>query len=286
MNAVELLGPTDIRRLAAELDVTPTKKWGQNFVVDHNTVRRIVEIAGVRPGENVVEVGPGLGSLTLGILEAGANVTAVEIDPRLAARLAQTVSERAPEARLSVVPADALEVTELEQAPQRLVANLPYNVSVPVLLHFLEHFPSLLAGVVMVQAEVGHRLAAQPGSKIYGSPSVKASWYGTWRLVGQVSRQIFWPVPNVDSVLVGFERSQQLPGTEQERVATFRIVDLAFQQRRKMLRGALTPLFGSSAAASEVLTAAGVAPEARGETLRMADFLRIARVSLERQLLV
>ncbi|MGO3885204.1 MAG: 16S rRNA (adenine(1518)-N(6)/adenine(1519)-N(6))-dimethyltransferase RsmA [Mycetocola sp.] len=279
MSTVNLLGATEIRRLAAELDVTPTKKWGQNFVVDHNTVRRIVQIAGVQPGENVVEVGPGLGSLTLGILEAGAHVTAVEIDPRLAARLAQTVAERAPESEITVVPADALEITELERAPHRLVANLPYNVSVPVLLHFLEHFPGLQAGVVMVQAEVGHRLAATPGSKIYGSPSVKASWYGQWRLVGQVSRQIFWPVPNVDSVLVGFERADTLPGTEEERLATFRIVDLAFQQRRKMLRGALSPLFGSGAAASAVLEAAGVSPEARGEALEMDDFLRIARAS-------
>ncbi|MGO2660719.1 16S rRNA (adenine(1518)-N(6)/adenine(1519)-N(6))-dimethyltransferase RsmA [Mycetocola reblochoni] len=279
MSAVRLLGAADIRKLAAELDVTPTKKWGQNFVVDHNTVRRIVEVAGVQPGDDIVEIGPGLGSLTLGILEAGAHVTAVEIDPRLAARLERTVAERSDGASLTVIPADALEVTELDRAPRRLVANLPYNVSVPVLLHFLEHFPSLASGVVMVQAEVGHRLAAVPGSKIYGSPSVKASWYGRWRLVGQVSRQIFWPVPNVDSVLVGFERADELPGTEEERRATFRIVDLAFQQRRKMLRGALSPLYGSGAAASAVLESAGVSPEARGESLVMDDFLRIARAA-------
>ncbi|MFB8387934.1 16S rRNA (adenine(1518)-N(6)/adenine(1519)-N(6))-dimethyltransferase RsmA [Microbacterium sp. NPDC055910] len=278
--SVTLLGASEIRALAAELDVTPTKKLGQNFVVDANTVRKIVHVARVAAGERVVEIGPGLGSLTLAILEAGAAVTAVEIDHRLAARLADTArAHGVPAGALTVVDADALRVTDLPGDPTVLVANLPYNVSVPVLLHFLETFPGLQRGVVMVQAEVGERLAAGPGSKIYGSPSVKAAWWGTWRLAGTVSRHVFWPVPNVDSVLVAFERDAEPRGTEDERRRTFSIVDAAFQQRRKMLRQALSGVLGGSAAeASVVLEAAGVAPTARGENLTVEDYLRIARV--------
>ena len=276
---VTLLGAAEIRALAADLDVTPTKKLGQNFVVDANTVRKIVTVAGVRAGEHVVEVGPGLGSLTLAILEVGASVTAVEIDHRLAERLPATAAAHGVSpGELTVVDADALRVTELPGAPTVLVANLPYNVSVPVLLHFLETFPRLSRGVVMVQAEVGERLAAPPGSKVYGAPSVKAAWYGPWRLAGTVSRQVFWPVPNVDSVLVAFERDPEPRGTETERVATFRIVDAAFQQRRKMLRQALAGMLGGTAAeASATLERAGVAPTARGEQLSIDDFVRIAR---------
>ncbi|MHC2999437.1 16S rRNA (adenine(1518)-N(6)/adenine(1519)-N(6))-dimethyltransferase RsmA [Microbacterium sp. HJ5] len=276
---VSLLGAAEIRALAADLDVTPTKKLGQNFVVDANTVRKIVHVAEVAPGDSVVEIGPGLGSLTLAILEAGASVTAVEIDHRLAERLPATASAHGvSDGALTVVDADALRVTELPGDPTVLVANLPYNVSVPVLLHFLETFPGLERGVVMVQAEVGERLAAPPGSKVYGAPSVKAAWYGPWRLAGTVSRQVFWPVPNVDSVLVGFHRVPEPRGTEEERRATFRIVDAAFQQRRKMLRQALAGVLGgTSGEASAVLEAAGVAPTARGEELSIDDFVRIAR---------
>jgi len=272
-----LLGPAEIRDLAELLGVTPTKKLGQNFVHDANTVRRIVQLAGVQAGETVLEIGPGLGSLTLGLTEAGADVVAVEIDGRLAEQLPKTAELLQPGASLRVVHQDALRVTELPGDPVRLVANLPYNVSVPVLLHLLEHFPSLRAGIVMVQAEVGHRLAAGPGSKVYGAPSVKAAWYGDWRIAGQVSRQVFWPVPNVDSVLVGFERDAE-PGTEAERRATFELVDAAFQQRRKMLRQALSGVLGGSAAsASAVLEQAGVDPQARGEQLGMPEFLAIAQ---------
>lgn len=275
---ITLLGASEIRRLAAELDVTPTKKLGQNFVVDANTVRKIVQAARVQPGERVVEVGPGLGSLTLAILEAGASVTAVEIDHRLAARLPQTAEEHGVAAdRLTVVDADALRITELPGEPTVLVANLPYNVSVPVLLHFLETFPYLQRGVVMVQAEVAERLAAKPGSKIYGAPSVKAAWYGQWRLTGTVSRQVFWPVPNVDSLLVAFDRAEGERGSEDERRRTFTIVDAAFNQRRKMLRQALSGLYGSSAAASAVLEAAGIAPTSRGEDLTIDDYQRVAQ---------
>ncbi|PWC02905.1 16S rRNA (adenine(1518)-N(6)/adenine(1519)-N(6))-dimethyltransferase RsmA [Agromyces badenianii] len=277
--APRLLGPAEIRDLAELLDVTPTKKLGQNFVHDGNTVRRIVQTAGVRPGETVLEIGPGLGSLTLGLLEAGASVVAVEIDKRLAAQLPHTADIMQPGTSLTVVTGDAMRVTELPGAPTRLVANLPYNISVPVLLHLLEHFDSLQSGIVMVQAEVGYRLAAEPGSKVYGAPSVKAAWYGRWRTAGQVSRMVFWPVPNVDSVLVGFERGDA-PGTEAERVATFALVDAAFQQRRKMLRQSLsTVLGGGSARATAVLESAGVDPQARGEQLTVADFLRIARAA-------
>ncbi|MDO8382212.1 MAG: 16S rRNA (adenine(1518)-N(6)/adenine(1519)-N(6))-dimethyltransferase RsmA [Microbacterium sp.] len=276
--SVTLLGASEIRRLAAELDVTPTKKLGQNFVVDANTVRRIVQIARVTERDRVVEVGPGLGSLTLAILEAGASVTAVEIDHRLAARLPETATAHGvADGALTVVDADALRVTELPGDPRVLVANLPYNVSVPVLLHLLEHFPNLERGVVMVQSEVGERLAAPPGSKVYGAPSVKAAWYGRWRLAGMVSRQVFWPVPNVDSVLVAFERDAQPRGSDDDRRAVFAIVDAAFQQRRKMLRQALAAVLGGSAAdASAILTEAGVAPTARGEELGIDEFERIA----------
>jgi 16S rRNA (adenine1518-N6/adenine1519-N6)-dimethyltransferase len=274
--AYKLLGPAEIRDLAELLGLQPTKKLGQNFVIDANTVRRIVRIAGVTAGMTAVEVGPGLGSLTLGLLETGASVIAVEIDNRLADQLPHTVEAAAPDAQLTVVTADAMTVTSLDPAPTVLVANLPYNVSVPVLLHFLETFPTLRSGLVMVQAEVGQRLAAPPGSKVYGSPSAKAAWYGDFRLAGNVSRQVFWPVPNVDSILVAFERHEQ-PGTEAERLATFALIDAAFQQRRKMLRQALSVVLGDSAAASTRIAAAGLAPTARGEELSVLDFLAIVR---------
>ena len=277
-----LLGPAEVRDLAELLDVTPTKKLGQNFVHDANTVRRIVQTAALLPGEPVLEVGPGLGSLTLGLLEAGHPVVAIEVDARLAAQLPQTVAALQPEASLAVVTADALRVAEVPEAPggsrpTALVANLPYNISVPVLLHLLALEPGIRRVLVMVQAEVGHRLAAEPGSKVYGGPSIKAAWYGRWKVEGQVSRQVFWPVPNVDSVLVGMTRAEH-PGTEAERVRVGELVDAAFGQRRKMLRQALAELYGSSAAASTALESAGLAPTARGEELTLADFLALARV--------
>lgn len=273
--ADSLLGPAEIRALAADLDVTPTKKWGQNFVIDPNTVRRIVRVADVA-GKRVIEVGPGLGSLTLGLTEAGCEVVAIEIDPRLASQLPKTFAQRQPEAQLTVIQADAMTVSELPFEPEALVANLPYNVSVPVLIHLFEAFPSIHRALVMVQAEVGYRIAAKPGSKIYGAPSVKASWWGNWAVEADVSRQVFWPVPGVDSVLVGF-RPGDVPGDEALRRRTFAVVDAAFGQRRKMLRGALSGLFGSSAAASDALVAAGVDPTLRGESLTLEPFIEIAR---------
>ncbi|WP_243063974.1 16S rRNA (adenine(1518)-N(6)/adenine(1519)-N(6))-dimethyltransferase RsmA [Humibacter sp. RRB41] len=275
---MQLLGPAQIRDLADLLDVTPTKKLGQNFVIDANTVRRIVRVGGVEAGDVVIEVGPGLGSLTLGLLETGASVVAVEIDRRMAAQLPITVAELAPEAssKLTVLHQDALKVTELPAAPNRLVANLPYNVSVPVLLHLLQTVPTLASGVVMVQAEVGQRLAAEPGSKVYGGPSVKAAWYGSWRTAGQVSRQVFWPVPNVDSILVAFERHELAdddPRNDDElRRRVFAVVDGAFGQRRKMLRQALAGIFGDSARASAALEQAGLPTTARGEELTVEQF--------------
>ena len=279
MAEVRLLGPTEVRTLAESLDVTPTKRLGQNFVHDANTVRRIVRIAGVRAGETVAEVGPGLGSLTLGLLETGASVVAVEIDGRLADRLPEIVAEFAPEAagRLTVIHEDALRVTDLPGDPARLVANLPYNVSVPVLLHLLEHVPSLRSGVVMVQAEVGQRLAAGPGGKEYGAPSVKAAWYGEWATAGSVSRQVFWPVPNVDSILISFERHTSEPGDEALRRATFQVVDAAFRQRRKMLRQALAPVFGDAGRATAALEESGIDPTLRGEQLLLAQFVELGR---------
>ncbi len=278
-----LLGPAEVRDLAALLDVTPTKKLGQNFVHDANTVRRIVATAALLPGEPVLEVGPGLGSLTLGILEAGHPVVAIEVDARLAAQLPLTVAELQPAAALAVVAADALRIAAVPDAPgglrpTALVANLPYNISVPVLLHLLSLEPGIRRVLVMVQAEVGHRLAAPPGSKVYGGPSIKAAWYGAWRVEGVVSRQVFWPVPNVDSVLVGMTRGP-VPGTEAERIRVGQLVDAAFGQRRKMLRQALSELFGSSSAASDALEAAGLDPTARGEQLGLPEFLRLARAA-------
>ncbi|WP_410596672.1 16S rRNA (adenine(1518)-N(6)/adenine(1519)-N(6))-dimethyltransferase RsmA [Amycolatopsis sp. lyj-23] len=274
---VELLGPAEIRGLAAELDVRPTKKLGQNFVHDPNTVRRIVELANVAEDDVVLEVGPGLGSLTLGLLATGARVVAVEIDPKLAERLPETVAERGPEAveRLTVVGADALRVTRAELGePTALVANLPYNVAVPVVLHLLAEVPSLKAGLVMVQTEVADRMAAGPGSRIYGVPSVKLAWYGTARKVAAVPRSVFWPVPNVDSALVAFERGDTTASADRDRL--FGLVDAAFSQRRKTLRAALAGWAGSAERAGELLTAAGIDPRTRGEQLDVHDFVRIA----------
>ncbi|MEV7045528.1 16S rRNA (adenine(1518)-N(6)/adenine(1519)-N(6))-dimethyltransferase RsmA [Amycolatopsis sp. NPDC051061] len=274
---VELLGPAEIRGLAAELDVRPTKKLGQNFVHDPNTVRRIVELAHVGPDDVVLEVGPGLGSLTLGLLATGARVVAVEIDPKLAERLPKTVADRAPEVsdRLQVVTADALRITD-DQLPQptALVANLPYNVAVPVVLHLLAEVPSLGSGLVMVQTEVADRMAAGPGSRIYGVPSVKLAWYGPARKVAAVPRSVFWPVPNVDSALVAFERGDAPASDDRDRL--FGLVDAAFSQRRKTLRAALAGWAGSAERAGELLTAAGIDPKTRGEQLGVQDFARLA----------
>lgn len=280
---VQLLGGNDIRELAAKLDVMPTKKLGQNFVTDPNTIRRIVAAAKLTGGETVVEIGPGLGSLTLGLLEVAKRVVAVEIDPKLAGELEATVAARAVGRDFTLVRGDALQVTELPAAdgsgliaPDALVANLPYNISVPVLLHFLETFKSLQTGLVLVQAEVAHRLAATPGSKVYGVPSVKLAWYADSALAGNVGRTIFWPVPNVDSALVFFAKREQPLGDEVLRVAVFAAIDAAFSQRRKTLRQALADWAGSAAEAERILKAAGIDPQKRGEQLDVHDFVRIA----------
>ena len=275
---VTLLGATEIRALAERLDVSPTKKWGQNFVHDANTVRKIVTAAKLQAGESVVEIGPGLGSLTLGLLEQGHPVTAIEIDPRLAAELPATAATHGVTAdMLTVIQADALAVTELPAAPTAIVANLPYNVSVPVLIHLLETFPTIRRVLVMVQAEVGHRIAADPGSKVYGVPSVKAAWWGDWNVEGTVSRRVFWPEPNVDSVLVGMT-AHATPGDEPLRRRTFAIADAAFGQRRKTLRQALSALAGSTTAAADLCEAAGIDSGARGEQLTLDQFVALASV--------
>jgi 16S rRNA (adenine1518-N6/adenine1519-N6)-dimethyltransferase len=273
-----LLVPAEVRRLAAGLDLRPTKQRGQNFVIDPNTVRRIVREAGVGPGDVVVEVGPGLGSLTLALLEVADRVVAVEVDPRLAERLPATVASYAPDRaeRLEVVAADALRVTAVPgPPPTALVANLPYNVSVPVLLHLLALLPSLRQGLVMVQSEVADRLAAKPGSKVYGVPSVKAAWYADVRRAGAIGRHVFWPAPNVDSGLVAWSRHEP-PATSATREQVFAVVDAAFAQRRKTLRAALRGLAGSTETSRAVLEAAGVDPEARGEVLDIHAFVRVA----------
>jgi 16S rRNA (adenine1518-N6/adenine1519-N6)-dimethyltransferase len=294
MSTTALLGPAEIRELAERAGVRPTKQLGQNFVLDGGTVRKIVRQADVAAGERVVEVGPGLGSLTLGLLEAGADVVAVEIDPVLARLLPTTVARHVDgltltevdghavlrdadgRERLTVVIADALDVHELPgPAPVALVANLPYNVSVPVLLTFLERFGSLQRSLVMVQAEVADRLAAPPGSRTYGVPSAKAAWYTQARRTATVGRTVFWPVPNVDSALVRLDRREP-PATTATRQEVFAVVDAAFAQRRKMLRPALAALAGSADAAERALRAAGVDPQARGERVDIDGFARIA----------
>jgi 16S rRNA (adenine1518-N6/adenine1519-N6)-dimethyltransferase len=272
-----LLDPTSVRELASRLGLRPTKQRGQNFVTDANTVRRIVAAAGVTKEDVVLEIGPGLGSLTLGLLQAVDHVVAVEIDEMMATALPETVAARLPEraAALSVICADALALQVLPRLPTIVVANLPYNVSVPVLLHLLATFESWRSGLVMVQAEVADRLAAGPGSKIYGIPSVKMAWYAAANRIGSVSPSVFWPVPNVESGLVSIRRRPP-PATSASRAQVFAVIDAAFAQRRKMLRSALSGLAGSSTAASELLTAAGVDPQARGEVLQVQDFAQVA----------
>jgi len=273
-----LLGPAEVRALAAQLDLRPTKQRGQNFVIDANTVRRIVADSKVTGADVVLEVGPGLGSLTLALLAVARRVVAVEVDPVLAQALPATIAERAPDqaAAFEVVLADALRIDAVPgPSPTALVANLPYNVSVPVLLHLLALLPSLERGLVMVQAEVADRLAAVPGSKAYGVPSVKAAWYADVRRAGSIGRNVFWPAPNVDSGLVAWTRREP-PSTTASRVQVFAVVDAAFAHRRKALRPSLRDLAGSAERAEAALTTAGINPMTRGEELRIDDFVRIA----------
>ncbi len=284
---VRLLGPADIRELAGRLGVRPSKRLGQNFVVEHGTVRRIASLAALDPQDVVLEVGPGLGSLTLALLGAGAaGVVAIEIDPVLAGELPRTIASRAPQlaGRVAVIAADALSVSEQDLTamagpglaePAVLVANLPYNVAVPVLLHLLGTWPSLRRGLVMVQAEVADRMCAGPGSKVYGTPSVKLAWFAAARLAGTVPRTVFWPVPNVDSRLVAFTRRDP-PATTASQQEVFAVVDAAFRQRRKTLRAALSGWAGSALEAERLLRGAGIDPGARGESLGVGEFARLA----------
>lgn len=276
-----LLTARDVRRLATELELRPSKSLGQNFVTDTNTVRRIVRTAGLGPDDVVIEVGPGLGSLTLALLPSAAKVVAVEIHPTLADALSKTVAARLPmyAERLMVITADALRLDPpADVLPTALVANLPYNVAVPVLLHLLETMPTLRSGLVMVQAEVADRLCADPGSRVYGAPSVKAAWWASMRRAGVVPRSVFWPVPNVDSGLVAFSRHDP-PTTEVRRDDVFAVIDAAFAQRRKTLRAALAGWAGSAVAAESRLRAAGIDPSTRGEQLDIAAFARIANAA-------
>ena len=277
-----LLGAADIRRIAAEEGITPTKKFGQNFVIDPGTVKKIVTASKINSNDFVMEVGPGLGSLTLAILQAGANLTAVEIDPPLAKRLPSTVKEFMPNAleRFNVILNDALElnaqdVPNLANAQHfTLVANLPYNVATPIILTLLEKFNNLTSFLVMVQKEVADRLCAQPGTKTYGTPSVKLAWYGESQKAGLIGRNVFWPAPNVDSALVYFERNNEIREDEQEREKVFKIIDAAFQQRRKTLHSALKGIISN-----ESYDIAGIDPTRRGETLTCAEFLALYKAS-------
>ncbi len=271
-----LLGAAEIREIAERIGVRPTKKLGQNFVVDANTCRKIVKSADVGQDDVALEIGPGLGSLTLAMLETAKSVIAIEIDDRLALELPITADRHGfDSSKLTIITADAMQISELPANPTVLVANLPYNVSVPVLLRFLELFPTLRSGVVMVQSEVADRLVAKPDSKTYGSPSVKAAWWADLTSAGTVSRSIFWPVPNVDSSLVRFVRYESA-GDEVLRKATFKIIDAAFAQRRKMMRAALSDICGGSAQASAIIEQSGIDPTIRGEALELADFIKIA----------
>ena len=273
-----LLGAAEIRELAQELGIKPAKSLGQNFVIDANVCRKIVRTAGVTSSDVALEIGPGLGSLTLALLEEAKSVIAVEIDERLATRLPQTIKlHNESSATFNVIHQDALALKSLPEAPTVLVANLPYNVSVPVLLHLLEIFPTLQSGVVMVQAEVADRLAAKPGTKEYGIPSVKAAWWADLHGAGSISRSVFWPIPGVDSKLVSFTRHQPL-GDDALRLKVFTLIDAAFAQRRKMLRSALSSIYDSSSAAEKVLIQADIDPTLRGESLLVNDFCAIARI--------
>ena len=279
---VRMLTPGDTRELAGRLGVRPSKRLGQNFVVEPGTVRRIAALAGLQPDDVVLEVGPGLGSLTLALLEAGAGqLVAIEIDRALAAELPRTLAARAPDlaGRMTVVAGDALRVAarDLPAPPSVLVANLPYNVAVPVLLHLLAALPTLRRGLVMVQAEVADRMCAGPGSRVYGAPSVKLAWYAAVRSAGPVPRTVFWPVPNVDSRLVAFTRRDP-PDTTAAREEVFAVIDAAFRQRRKTLRAALSGWAGSAPEAERLLRAAGIDPGARGESLGVEEFARLAAV--------
>ena len=277
MSESQLLGPVEIRELAAALDVTPTKRLGQNFVHDPNTVRRIVAAAELAPEDRVIEVGPGLGSLTLGLLDEAAHVTALEIDDRLAQQLDNTVQLRAPGAahKLDIVHMDALKTTQRDVPgePTALVANLPYNVSVPVLLHLLAEFPSIRRVLVMVQKEVADRLAAKPGTKIYGVPSVKAAFYGEVSQAGTIGKHVFWPAPNIESGLVRIDVDPERDRSVRDKV--FPLIDAAFAQRRKTLRSTLASVYGSSVEAEEALREAGIDPGLRGEKLGVGDFVRL-----------
>ncbi len=275
--SLSLLDPSAVRALARRLELRPSKQRGQNFVTDANTVRRIVAAAGIGPDDVVLEVGPGLGSLTLGLLQVADRVVAIEIDERLGRVLPETVAERLPAraGALRVVIADALVVDDLPWQPTAVVANLPYNVAVPVMLHLLARFPSWSHGLVMVQAEVADRLAAPPGSRTYGVPSAKMAWYAEVSRVGAVPATVFWPVPNVESGLVAIRR-RSAPETSATREQVFAVVDAAFAQRRKMLRSALAGLAGSATAAAAAISAAGLQPQDRGERLSITDFARIA----------
>ena len=272
------LGAAEIREIAKQLDLHPAKSLGQNFVIDGNTCRKIVRLANINNTDIVLEIGPGLGSLTIALLPEAREVIAVEIDRRLASQLAETMQNKIPNhaSKLQIINEDAQLVNNLPQLPTALVANLPYNISVPVILHLLEKFPSINKGLVMVQAEVAQRLAAKPGNKIYGTPSVKAKWWADMSIAGNVSREVFWPIPNVDSLLVGFQRGES-PGDEALRMKTFTVIDAAFSQRRKMLRSALSVWAGGSSIAIEILEKAGVAQTSRAEELELKDFIAITR---------
>ena len=272
-----LLGAVEIRELATSLDLKPTKKLGQNFVVDANTCRKIVKLGDVTDRDISLEIGPGLGSLTLALLEVSKSVVAVEIDDRLAKQLPITVERHnLDNAKLIVVNQDAMQLNSLPVKPDVLIANLPYNVSVPVLLNILEFFPSINRGVVMVQSEVAERLVAKANNKEYGSPTVKANWWADLSWAGPVSRSVFWPVPNVDSALVRFDRHTPI-GNEAERVKCFKVIDHAFAKRRKMMRSAISEIFGGSVPAEAALIRAGVDPTIRGEALTVAQFAQIAQ---------
>jgi 16S rRNA (adenine1518-N6/adenine1519-N6)-dimethyltransferase len=268
LSDVTLLGASTVRRLLDEAGIVPSKGLGQNFVVDPGTIERIVRIAEVASGDAVIEVGPGLGSLTLGLLEVGAKVTAVETDARLVSILDREIDNP----RLNVVHGDATELDwpALLGVDDRwtLVANLPYNVATMLVLDLLEKAPTIDSFLVMMQREPAERLAASPGVRAASAATVKRAWFADARVAGIIGRGVFYPSPNVDSALVSIRRRTP-PDADRERV--FELLNTAFGQRRKMLRKSLSGVLGE-----EVFTAAGIDPTARPETLTLDDWVALA----------
>ena len=271
-NSTDFLGAARVRELLTRHGVTPSRALGQNFVVDPNTIRKTLSVARVSPTDRVLEIGPGAGSLTLGLAASSPSVVAIERDDRLIPLLEEVLSNRR---NVEIINGDAMEADLAATRATSVVSNLPYNMAALLVLKVLEEAPEIQSLTVMTQKEVGERLAAGPGTKTYGATSVLVAYFALARVEAQVSRRAFWPVPRVDSVLVRIDRR---PEPDQEsRQSLFEVVKAAFSQRRKTLRNSLAELAGSASAAEDLIRQAGVDPSRRPETLSLDDFLMLAR---------